>query len=513
MADRRPGGHPAAAPASLQDQYNTALLSSVCPPDWVNPRPRGRYDLCIVGAGPAGLAAAEEAAGLGARVALIEERLLGGENLNSGGIPARCLTRTARAYHDVYAASRFGIRLCRDIEEDFAAVMTRLRQVRNRLSQHASARRLRSMGVDVYLGRATFSGPRSLAVGGQTLRFAKALIATGSRPVLPPIEGLDRVGCLTNESIFSLTQQPRRLAVIGAGPLGCELGQAFCRLGSEVTLIERENRILPGADGDAARLLAGALQRDDMGLCLGAMVTHVRQVDADKVVHIRRDGASLSIPVDEILVTAGRAANIEGLNLAAAGVRYDALHGVRVDDHLQTSNRHIYAAGDVCTYKRSTHAATAMGRVALHNALFFGRRRFGEQAVPLCAYTDPQVAQVGLNCEQARRRGIDLETWSVALHTVDRAIIDGDEMGLVKIHTYKGTDRIAGATILARQACEMISEISLAMTHGIGLGRLADLVHPYPTHSEAIRKAGELYRRARPAPLVDRLLAKLLLRR
>ncbi len=498
-----------ASPVLLQDQYNTALLSSVCPPDWVNPRPHSRYDLCIIGAGPAGLAAAAEAVSLGARIALIEERFLGGENLANGGVPARCLTRAARAYHNVYGACRFGIRLCQDIDEDFAAVMARLRQVRSRLSQHISARRFQGLGVDVYLGRATFNGPRSLTVGGQTLEFREALIATGSRPILPPIEGLDRVGCLTSESVFQLAQQPRRLAVIGAGPLGCELGQAFCRLGSEVTLIERDSRILPGGDADAARMLAGALQRDDVGLCLGAVVTHVRQVDADKVVHIRRDGASLSIPVDEILVTAGRAANIEGLNLSAAGVRYDVLHGIVVDDHLQTSNRHIYAAGDVCTYKRFAHAAAAMGRIAPHNALFFGRRRFSDLAVPLCAYTDPQMAQVGLTCEQAQQRGIDLETWSVALHTVDRAVIEGDETGLVKIHTYRGTDRIAGATILARHACEIISQISLAMTHKIGLGRLAEVVYPYPTQSEAIRKAGELYRSARPAPLVGRLLAKL----
>ena len=494
----------------LQDQYNSSLVSNAYPPGWVNPRPRGRYNLAIVGAGPAGLAAAEDAAALGAKVALIEEKLMGGDSLNAGSVPSKCLIRSARAYHDVYSACRFGIHLCRDIEEDFSTVMTRLRQVRSHLSLHDSARRFRDKGVDVYLGRGTFSGPHTIVVGGVTLRFAKALIATGSRPFVPAIEGLERVGYLTNESVFSLTQQPRRLAIVGAGPLGCELAQAFCRLGSEVTLIERENRVLPGADPDAVHLLAGSLQRDDVGLCLGAIVTHVRGVGADKVVHIRRDGQSLSLAVDEILISAGRAANIDGLNLAAAGVRYDALRGVVVDDMLRTSNRDVYAAGDVCTHERYTHAAHAMARIVLCNALLFGRRRFSDLVIPSCTYTDPEVAQVGLNAERAQRRGIDLDTYSVPLHTIDRAIIDGEEMGLLKIHTRKGTGRIAGATIVARQASEMIGEITLAMTRNTPLGQLAEIIHPYPTQIEAIGKAARAYNLAQPASWRHRILSRLL---
>jgi pyruvate/2-oxoglutarate dehydrogenase complex dihydrolipoamide dehydrogenase (E3) component len=499
-----------ASQALLQDQYNAALVSNVCPPDWVNPQPKGCYDLVVIGGGPAGLLAVEQAARRGATVALIEERLLGGESLNTGSVPSKCLIRSARAYHDVYKACRFGIQLCQDIQESFPAVMSRLRQVRNRLSLQESARRLRNMGVDVYFGRGTFSGPRNIIVGGMRLRFARALIATGSRPIVPPIEGIERVGYLTHETVFSLTQQPRRLAVIGAGPAGCELAQAFCRLGSDVTLIEQDNQILPDADADAARVLAGALQRDDVSLCLGAVVSHVRSVDADKVVHIRKDGESMSIAVDEILVTTGRAPNIEGLNLAAAGVRYDVLRGVIVDKTLRTSNRRVYAAGDVCTHYRVAHAAGAMAQIAVENALWFGRRQFSGMAVPSCTYTEPEVAQVGLNCERAALRGIDMETYSVPMHTVDRAIIDGEETGLVKIHTYKGTDRIAGATIVASHAGEMVGEIALAMVHEIGLGRIAEVIRPYPTQSEAIRKAAELCNRARPAPLVRRLLDRVL---
>lgn len=497
-----------ASQALLQDQYNTALVSNVCPPDWVNPQPKGRYDLVVVGGGPAGLVAAEQAARRGATVALIEERLLGGESLNTGSVPSKCLVRSARAYHDVYKACRFGIQLCQDIQESFPAVMSRLRQVRNRLSLQESARRLRNMGVDVFFGRGTFSSPRSIIVGGVRLRFARALIATGSRPVVPPIEGIERTGYLTHETVFSLTQQPRRLAVIGAGPAGCELAQAFCRLGSDVTLIERDSRILPTVDADASRILAGALQRDDVSLCLGAIVSHVRGVDTGKAVHIRRDGMSMTITVDEILVTTGRTPNIEGLNLAAAGVHHDMLRGVIVDKTLRTSNRRIYAAGDVCTHYRYAHAAGAMARIASENALWFGRREFSGLTIPSCTYTEPEVAQVGLNCEQAALRGVDLDTYTVPMHTVDRAIIDGEETGLLKIHTYKGTDRIAGATIVASHAGEMIGEIASAMVHGIGLARLADVVRPYPTQSEAIRKAAEFCRLARPAPPLRRLLDK-----
>ena len=499
-----------ASQLTLQDQYNSALVSNVCPPDWVNPRPQGRYNLAVIGAGPAGLAAAEAAAALGAKVALIEETLMGGNSLNAGSVPSKCLIRSARAYHDVCSASRFGIRLCHDFEESFPAVMTRLRQIRSRLSLHDSARRFRSKGVDVYLGRGIFGGPHTIVVGGITLQFAKALIATGSRPAIPGIEGLERVGYLTTESISSLTQQPRRLAVIGAGPLGCELGQAFRRLGSEVTLVERENRILPGTDADAAHLLAGALQRDDVGLCPGAIVTHVRAVDADKVVYIRQDKQSLSIRVDEILVSIGRAANIEGLNLPAAGVKYGVLHGVVVDDMLRTSNHDIYAAGDVCTWQRFTHAADAMARIVVENALLLGRRKFSGLVIPSCMYTEPEVAQVGMNGEQAQRRGIDMDTCSVPLHTIDRAIIDGEETGLLKIHTYKGTSRIAGATIVARHASEMIGEIALAMTRNITLGQLADVIHPYPTQAEAIGKVADAYNRAQPISWRRKILTRLL---
>jgi pyruvate/2-oxoglutarate dehydrogenase complex dihydrolipoamide dehydrogenase (E3) component len=322
---------------------------------------------------------------------------------------------------------------------------------------------------------------------------------------VPAIEGLARVGCLTNETVFSLTHQPRRLAVIGAGPIGCEMAQAFCRLGSEVTLIERESQILPGEDPDACRILASALQRDDMAVKLGAIVTHVRGGKSLKTVHLRAGPHSEQVTVDEILVCVGRTPSIAELGLPAAGIEQHPEHGIVIDDHLRTTNPRVYAAGDVCTRYRFAHVADAMARIAVRNALFLGRGRFSNLIIPRCIYTDPEIARVGIGCDEARQRGWLLDTFSVPFHTIDRAVIDGDEEGLLKIHVHKGNDKILGATIIGRRAGDMISEITLAMVHHIGLKGIAEVIYPYPTHIEAIRKAADACTRASLRPTTRRL--------
>lgn len=507
----------------LEDQYNSVLVSNVRPSDWVNPEPARRYNLVIVGAGPAGLAAVHAAMGettgaragkstgaqaTGAKIALIEDHLLGGEGLITGCVPSKSLIRSARAHADVYTAGRYGVRVPETISGDFEAAMTRLRKTRSALSSHISARRLRDMGVDVFLGRGRFTSPDTVEVEGRTLRFARALIATGSRPVVPPIEGLSRVGYLTNETLFSLTRQPRRLAVIGAGPIGCEMAQAFCRLGSDVTLIEQEPQILPGEDPDACRILTNSLQRDEITVKLGAIVTHVRGSESEKTIHLRTSGASEQVTADEILVCVGRSPNVDGLALASAGIKRDAEHGIVIDDHLRTSNTRVYAAGDVCTRYRFAHVADAMARIAVHNALFFGRKRFSDLIIPRCIYTDPEISRVGIGCDEARARGWQLDTYSVPFHTVDRAVIDGDEEGLLKIHVRKGTDKIMGATIIGRQACDMISEITLAMVHNIGLKGISEVLYLYPTHIEAIRKAADACKQSSVRPTLRALLRR-----
>jgi len=494
------------------DELNQALVANVHPPDWHNPSPRGRYNLVVIGAGTAGLITAAGAAGLGARVALIERHLLGGDCLNVGCVPSKAVIRASRAVADVRDAGRFGVGAGGG-EADFAAVMRRMRGLRARISANDAAARYRDeKHVDVYLGEARFSGPDTVEVGGQTLRFKKAVIATGARAAVPPVAGLAEIGFLTNESVFSLTERPRRLAVIGAGPIGCELAQAFQRLGSQVVLLHDLPHILTREDPDAAAIVQQAFVREGIALELAVEILGARQDGLEKVVRFRRAGSPIEeeVRVDAILVGAGRAPNVQGLDLERVGVAYDERRGVQVDDHLRTTNTRIFACGDVCMEWKFTHAADFAARIVIQNALFFGRKRLSALHMPWCTYTDPEIAHVGLSERDAAKRGMALDRYVRAFHEVDRAILDGEEEGFVKVLTKQGTDEIVGATIVARHAGEMISELTLAMVGKIGLGTLASVIHPYPTQAEAIRQAGDLYNRTRLTPTVKRLFNGLL---
>ncbi|RMF89895.1 MAG: mercuric reductase, partial [Nitrospinota bacterium] len=350
-----------------------------------------------------------------------------------------------------------------------------------------------------------FSGPETVEVGDKILRFKKAVIATGARPVDPPIPGLAEAGYLTNETVFSLTRRPRRLAVIGGGPIGCELAQAFCRLGCEVTLLHRGNHILHREDADAAEIIQQAFLREGIRLVLGCTIEQVRGSNGEKRLQVSVQGKRDEVVVDEILVGAGRAPNVEGLNLEGVGVEYDRQRGVVVNDYLQTTNPRIYAAGDICMSHKFTHAADAAARIVIQNALFGGRKRLSRLTIPWCTYTDPEVAHVGLSEHEAQQRGVATETFVRPFHEVDRAITDGEEEGFVKILVAKGSDRILGATIVARHAGEMIGELTLAMVTRTGLKTLATVIHPYPTQAEAIRQVADTYNRTRLTPLLKRL--------
>jgi pyruvate/2-oxoglutarate dehydrogenase complex dihydrolipoamide dehydrogenase (E3) component len=486
------------------DVHNQALVGNVHPPDWVNPEPAGRYNLVVIGAGTAGLIAASGAAGLGARVALVERELMGGDCLNVGCVPSKALIRAARAAADVREAETLGVKAPADVAVDFGAVMERMRRLRARISHADAAARYRGLGVDVYLGTGRFAGPDTVEVAGKTLRFSKAVIATGARAAAPPIPGLKDAGYLTNETVFTLTELPRRLAVIGAGPIGCELSQAFARFGARVSLIEGQAQILTREDRDAAERVERALVRDGVTLLLGAEVRRVERRDGEKVLHLVRGGQPEEVAVDEILVGVGRAPNVGGLGLEAAGVACDERSGVRVDDRLRTTNRRIYAAGDVCSPLKFTHNSDFQARLVIQNALFLGRARASALTVPWCTYTDPEIAHVGLYEREARERGIRIRTFVQELEEVDRAVLDGETAGFVKVHVREGTGTIVGATIVAAHAGEMLPELTLALVHGIGLGKIARTIHTYPTQAEAIRKLGDAYNRTRLTPLVRR---------
>ncbi|MGD2095958.1 MAG: mercuric reductase [Desulfobacterales bacterium] len=491
------------------DAHNQRLVGNVHPADWVNPEPDGRYNMVVIGAGTAGLITAAGTAGLGGKVALIERSLMGGDCLNVGCVPSKALIRAARAAADVRAAGQFGIRVPDGTRIDFAAIMKRLRRLRADISQHDSAERFSGLGMDVFLGSARFTAPDTVEVDGKALKFARACIATGSRALELPIPGLADVDFLTNETVFSLTELPPRLGVIGAGPIGCELAQAFARFGSQVILIEAMHGIMPNDEPRAAQIVETVMAQDGVKLrCCGKNIEIRKQTDGIHLV-VDSHGTHYDERVDRLLLAVGRTPNVEGLNLEAAGVSFDK-KGVQVNERLQTTNRRIYAAGDICFPYKFTHTADATARIVIQNALFFGRSKSSALTVPWCTYTDPEVAHVGLYPRDAEEKGIAVDTITVEMKTVDRAILEGDDHGFLDVYVKKGTDEILGATMVCRHAGDMISEISVAMAAGAGLGTIARTIHPYPTQAEAIKKAGDVYNRTRLTPRVQKIFNTLL---
>ena len=483
------------------DPFNQQLVANVHPPDWTNPSPGGRYNLVVVGAGTAGLVSAAVAAGLGAKVALVERHLMGGDCLNVGCVPSKAIVRAARAWSSTSRGNEFGLTLTSDPNRDFGEVMRRMRRLRAQLSGVDSARRFTDLGVDVFIGNGQFTAPNTLQVGDVALEFNRAEICTGARAAAPPIPGLEEAGYLTNETVFSLADRPERLAVIGAGPIGCEMAQSFARFGSRVTLIERTDHILPREDADAAALVQSQMGRDGVAFAFGIDVDAVERRGSEKVIRYTADGQDHEIVADEILVGVGRAPNVEGLGLEAAGVAFDR-SGVTVDRTLQTSNRRIYAAGDVCFPFKFTHTADAMAQIVIQNALFphplgLGRARTDRLIIPWCTYTEPEIAHVGKYAEEAAKKGLAVETFTQPFKEVDRAVLDGESDGFARVHVRKGTDTILGATIVAGHAGEMISEVTVAMRCGAGLGTIGGTIHPYPTQAEALRKLANMVRRER----------------
>lgn len=491
-----------------EDQHNKVLLENVHPADWENPEPAQHYNLVVLGAGTAGLVSAAAAAGLGARVALIEKHLMGGDCLNVGCVPSKALIQSSRVRAGIQKATEFGIEPSAESRVDFPAVMERLRRLRAGISHHDSVQRFSSLGIDLFLGEGRFVNRNVIEVDGKQLRFKKAVIATGARPAVPPIPGLAEAGYLTSETVFSLTEQPSSLLVIGGGPIGCELAQAFCRLGSKVTLVEAGPQFLAREDPDAAAVLEQSIRNDGVDLQLATRVARFESENGKRVAYVEKDGREEKLDTEEILLGVGRIPNVQGLQLERAGVDYDNKRGVHVDDRLRTTNPRIFAAGDISLDHKFTHTADAAARIVIQNALFLGRRKTSSLTVPWCTYTSPEIAHVGLYERDAKKQGIEMTTFKILFSEVDRAVLDGMKEGFVKIHVKKGGDEILGATIVADHAGDMISEITLAMVAGVGLGKIANVIHPYPTQAEAIRKAADAYNRTRLTPFVKTLFEK-----
>ena len=480
------------------DQYDRQLLNRVHPEDWINPTPQSEYDLIVIGAGTAGLVVAAGSAGLGIglKIALIEKESMGGDCLNVGCVPSKCLIRSSRVVGEIQNAASLGV-TAQGVSVDFAMVMERMRKVRSEISQNDSAQRFRDLGIDVFFGAAQFEDSHHIRVADTSLKFKKAVIATGARAKRPDVVGLNQAGFLTNESVFSLTECPKRLAVIGGGPIGCELAQAFQRLGSQVTLIHKNAQLLDKEDPDAAGIVQTQLQKDGVNIFINAQLQNVSVSDRGKVLSIQLpNGQITEIIVDEILIGAGRSPNVEDLNLGAIGIEFDRHKGVLVNDYLQTSQPHIFAAGDVCMDWKFTHAADFAARIVIKNAFFspfgLGKSKLSNLVMPWVTYTQPEIAHVGLYAHQAT---VPTTTITILMSTIDRAITDDEENGFVKVLLREGSDEILGATIVANHAGEMISEITTAMVNKISLGKLAAVIHPYPTQADGIRKAADAYRK------------------
>lgn len=514
------------------DEQNIRLLDNVHPPEWIEPTFEGIYNMVVIGAGAGGLVTSGGAAGVGAKVALVEGNVLGGDCLNVGCVPSKSLIHAANLAHtlkDNKELSDAGISFEGPVKVDFAQTMRRLRRVRADISKaDAASRYTRKLGVDVYFGYAKFTSENTVEVNGKTLRFRKAVIATGGYPSVPGIPGLKELhdkslaaagntpapAVMTNESFFNMTVLPKRLCVIGTGVIGMEMAQAMQRLGSQVTMFGRSGKVLPKEDADLAEVVKKQMERDGVifQLSVGKYVSVERtgQVSAGGYEELRmkteEDGIAKEYLFDAVLVSTGRKPNVTNLNLEAAGVEYDVKVGLKVNDMLQTTNPRVYGVGDCCSAFKFTHAADFMARMVIRNALFLGKDKMSNLLIPYATFTSPEIAHVGLYEADMKEKGIAYKTFEKHFDDNDRAIADGTTLGMVRIHVEAKSDTIIGASIVGEGAGNMISELTLAMQSGTGLGSLASVIHPYPTTGEAIRQAGDLYNKTRLTNTVKQLL-------
>jgi pyruvate/2-oxoglutarate dehydrogenase complex dihydrolipoamide dehydrogenase (E3) component len=473
----------------------------------------GIYNVIVIGAGTAGLVTAAGTAGLGGRVALIERNLMGGDCLNFGCVPSKALISSARLIQQIRDAEKWGLDRLQP-QFVFEKVFERMRARRAKIAPNDSQERFESLGVDVFRGEARFVSLHEIEVNGQKLRAKNFVIATGSRAVIPKIDGIGKVPYFTNETIFDeLKEKPESMIVLGGGPIGCELGQALSRLGVRITIVEYAPQILGPEDLDVGEFMQERFEAEGIAVqhCTEAKRVSVRDGMITLEGNYKPHGATEDSPVrftaHALLLAVGRCPMMKALNLEAAGVKYTP-NGVEVNDYMQSSQPHIYAAGDIANRLKFTHTADFTARVVVRNILMpfqFLRQKVDCAIVPWCTYTDPEVAHVGLGEKEAKQKNIDYDLFVVPLEDVDRAVVESEDAGFAKILTAKGSDKILGATIVAPHAGDLLHEFVLAMNAKVGLGKIASMIHAYPTFAELARKAGDKYNKTRLSPRAKKI--------
>lgn len=457
-----------------------------------------KFDLLIIGGGVGGLVSASGAAQLGARVALVERESLGGDCLKTGCVPTKRLIYSAKVASLMKRAGEFGLE-GEPLRVNFRKVMQGMRDIQAEIGKNDDPERFRKMGVEVMFGNGSFTGPNEFEIKGEKIRGRRFIIATGSRPVMPPVPGLKESGALTNETALELESLPRTIAILGAGPIGIEFAQVFSRLGSKVIVIEKMGQILPREDKELSDALSEILVAEGIKIDVCTEIKEVRREGEKKNISARCSTGDKTYEADEVMSAMGRAPNVEGLNLEAAEVEYDRRKGIKVDAALRTSQKHIYACGDVVGHYAFTHVAEYHAGIALSNALFpFVKRKVDYRVVPWTTFSDPELSRIGLTEEEAKERygSNNVHVYRFHFKDVDRAVIEGEGHGLIKLVCGKKS-RLLGAHILGPYSGELIHEYALAMKENLPITRISRSIHVYPTVSQAVKRAADQYYKER----------------
>ncbi len=466
------------------------------------PKPSS-YDanLIVIGAGSAGLVSAYIAAAVQARVILIEKHKMGGDCLNTGCVPSKALIRAAKYIHQINQAKKYGMKSAH-VEFDFDDVMQRVHKVIEKIEPHDSIERYSQLGVEVIQGAARLVSPYSVEVNGKTLTANNIIIAAGAEPFIPPIKGMDSITPLTSDNLWALTKQPKKLAILGGGPIGCELAQSFARLGSEVTQVEMLPRIMIREDEEVSTYIQKRFEQEGVRVLCNHKAVEIKNANGVKTLVCDHQGETVNIVFDELLVAVGRAARLEGFGLRELDIPISKTRTIEVNDYLQAGYPSLYACGDIAGPYQFTHTASHQAWFASVNALFgrFKKFKVDYRVIPWATFTDPEVARVGLNKQEAEDQNIAFDTTRYPLDDLDRAIAEGEDEGYIEVLTPLGSDKILGVTIVGQHAGDLIAEFVFAMRHKLGLNKILSTIHIYPTRMEAVKFAAGKWKKATTKP-------------